>query len=643
MVLPGCWLVLLGPIRALPLPARLSLALIMSPVVVAAEFYALRLMGLSFQTTAAVLPLLNLPAGWPLLQELRALRRPSAGTLLLWTATLALPVAYLWLWMHDPAVRANWGHAWSHADIVYMIANGQLRPEDPHLAGLRLAYPWTGHVHYAVTAWLLGSSPNVAYLWVNAGVLAGAIGAIAALTKELGGGRLARATSALWLCFGINLVGVVWWVVPETVLNRFPRVWGDGRFTPWLRKFGVFEPTVFGIALCVGLLYVVARPSQGRMSWLTAGLAGLLLLALGVSYPVLLPAGVGIIGARIAASTIVPWAIARYRRLAPVALSANMREAVSMLLTCVVALSVSALYLRMVTADRGPGSPVGLSTLYSAKEKAVTVVLVLLPLALGVTLAARQALRYPVEWVTLLGAAGVCSILYVVFDVYPDANEYKYLFAAAAGLVPLAALGFATLPDRWGRPGIAAVAMIALVLAAPGFYRRYTEIQTATAAPALVDSDRFEFRLRSGERYASALEAVQRKSPPSAILLTRRGDIDLTTVSGRATLVPADSGVVHGFGQQADHLLKSIRGYPADVVDRRRRLLFTILDSSDASGAHALDGVLHELRRPLVLLLDNTDSKIMAWLPSRRDAVLLFWGQGLQAWLVSPPPGGASK
>lgn len=635
MLLPGCWLIMWGPTsRAFPLSARVALALLVSPVVVAAEFYVLRVVGLSFAATAAVLPLLNLPAGWPIWQAVRTMRRPDSSTVLLWTATLALPAAYLWYWMHDPAVRTNWGHAWTHADIAYMIANGQLRPEDPHLAGIRLAYPWLGHIYQAVTSYLLGASPNAAYLWTNVGVLAGAIGVTAALTGELGGGRVARATSAIWLCFGINLAFIAWWILPAGLIERLPRVWGDGRFSPWLRKFGVFEPTVFGIGLCLAILYVVARPSNDRTSWLTAVFVGLLLLFLGMTYPVLLPAGLGIIGARIVASTFVPWAVARFRHDALPVVAVNVREAFRIVLTCIAALVVTALYLRMVTVDRGPGSPVGLSTLYEAKEKAVAVVLVLLPLAVGVVLAARQAFKYPAAAVTLLGAAAACAVMNVLFDVRLYRNEYKFFFPAAAALVPLAALGFARLPERFGRAGSVTVTMLAIVLAAPGFYRRYTEIQSESERMP-VDASRFEFRLQPGDRYAAAFEAILGAGPVNAVLLARRGDIDLTTVTGRAMLVPPDSGEVHGFGQGADYELKQVRGYSARIVDERRRMLFSVLDSGASVGARALEEVLAEVKRPLVILVESTDSIIAAWLPARADARLMFAGQGLQAWFIS--------
>src|SRR5262245_57607448 len=123
MVLPGCWLTLFGPARSLPVGARLSLAVLVSPVVVTAQWYAMRMAGLPFAATAAILPLVNLP---PALRLWRALKSCEVKDAAIAGTGVALPLAYLWLWMHEPLVRANWGHAWTHAGISYLLANGAL-------------------------------------------------------------------------------------------------------------------------------------------------------------------------------------------------------------------------------------------------------------------------------------------------------------------------------------------------------------------------------------------------------------------------------------------------------------------------------------------------------------------------------------
>ena len=54
-----------------------------------------------------------------------------------------------------------------HADLVYMLRNGDLWLRDPELAGVRLAYPWTAHVYQAVLSFLIDSPPTSSYIWTN--------------------------------------------------------------------------------------------------------------------------------------------------------------------------------------------------------------------------------------------------------------------------------------------------------------------------------------------------------------------------------------------------------------------------------------------------------------------------------------------
>lgn len=641
--MPGLWIVLWRPLREIPTGARLALAVLVAPVVVAAEFYVLRLLGLSFETTSVLLPILNLPAAWPLARQLRTMALPSRRTVLLWAIVLVLPLAYLASLMGNPAVRANWGHAWTHTDIVYMLANGELRPEEPYLAGVRLSYPWLAHVDQAVFSHVLGTSPNVAYIWVNVALLFGIIGLTASLVREMGGGVIARATSALWLGFGVNFAGNAWWLLPPDLLRRLPQVWGDGRYTPWLRKFDIFEPTVFGIGLAAALIYVLARPVEGRLRWPTVVLTGVLLLALGMFYPILLPAGAGVVGARLAGGIVVPWVRARVARTndAPDP-DRGVRAAMRLAGVAALALVAALFFVKFITADRGPEAAVGIASVYQMKVKAVTTILVLGPLLVGLLFSWSPIRRHPVAAFTLLGGAAGCAVLHTFFDVYWDSNEYKYIFPAAVCLTPLAALGFAALAERWRAWGRVALVALALILAVPPIVQNVRGSRDAKA-PMPVRTDNFAFALGNGDRDAAALDAIRRDTPRQAVLLARRSDIDLVAPAGRATFVPGEDIPMLGMGLTVDHLLKRARGYPAELVDRRRATLLTVLDSAPAPAGRALDDILSEVRRPVVLLADTADTAVASWLPARTGVRLVHDGDGLHAWLIPSSPGRDSE
>lgn len=638
LVAPGYWLVIRGPLSGYPRLARGALAIVLAPVVVAAQFYVLRGAGVSFDVTARLLPPVNLPVLWWMVRDVRSAPALSLSSVAWAAVAVSAPTAYLWYWMHDPLVRANWGHAWTHTDIAYILANGALRPEEPYLAAVRMSYPWAGHVIHAVVAALLDRPPNVTYLLPNLALLAGSAGLAVSLTAELGGERRARSWVPIWMCFGVNVAGIAWWILPQDVIARWPRVWGDGRFTPWLRKFGIFEPTVLGIALVMALIYVVARPSAGRTSWPTAVTAAALVFLLSVFYPVLLPAGVAIVGARVVASVVAPWLASRLRGSAPLDGGANRREVVRFVVTGLVAVALAIPVLRAVTVDRGPDAAVGLATPYDLKIKLASAVLILAPLAIGAALAWERARDVPVEVLTLVGAAVTGAFLYSVFHVYWDHNEYKYIYPAAAALAPLAAIGYADLPRRYGRAGWLALALAGLVVILPGFYRQFVEAREVTPPPVHLATGHFELSLDGRETDAPVVGAIRTGTPEEAVLLAARRNIDLIAVTGRAMYVPAETGFVHGVGIGADHLLKRARGYPAALVDRRRARLRTVLDSAGTVASATLDSILRELGRPVIVVTDPQDSTVRRWLPARTDARPLGTGDQPRAWLVGVVP-----
>jgi len=108
-LLPGSWVAFpLG--RKLPFVARLLLAGVLSPVVVPLQFYAVRLLGVGFESTPLLLALVNLPALWLWWRgrgPVRAPDFPLVGVLLILGIALvsvALPCALY------PEHRTYWGH-----------------------------------------------------------------------------------------------------------------------------------------------------------------------------------------------------------------------------------------------------------------------------------------------------------------------------------------------------------------------------------------------------------------------------------------------------------------------------------------------------------------------------------------------------
>src|SRR6185369_12144236 len=77
------------------------------------------------------------------------------------------------------------------------------------------------------------------------------------------------------------------------------------KYTPLLGKHTTLDAMILGIAQLTGLVLLAAHGLRGRAGAPNAAVF-LLLVALGVSYPLLLPAGAVIIGCWLLAA-IVPW------------------------------------------------------------------------------------------------------------------------------------------------------------------------------------------------------------------------------------------------------------------------------------------------------------------------------------------------
>lgn len=630
LFLPGAWLAFGLPLHGASVRARAALAVMLSPMIVVPLFYALRFAGCSFEQTSIALPIFGVPALWLIARRLGGVRMPEARGVLLWASLLLLPAAYFGLWMGDPQIRANHGHAWTHADIVYLLANGELRPEEPLLAGVRLAYPWLGHVFQAPISFLLDRAPSASYLLTNIVWLLAAIVLVAEVVARLGGGRLAQAGVASWLCFAVNVVGRgVRRLAPHALVARYP-VWGDARYSPWIRKFGVFEQTMFGIGLFAAALYVLTRSGDEASDWSSLLVAALLLLSAALLYPVLFPATAALVGARVAILLArrlrgrdIPW-----------------REVGALGAALLVSGALGAAYVRFVSADHAGAATLGLSAAYDVRIKTATMAVVLAPLVAGVVLVGRALWRERPELTALLVLGAFASlVLHSFLDIYYNANEYKFVFTAAVCLTPFAVLALSRARRAFGRTGWIIAYGVTLALPIPALLRAHVEGNDYGNAPSL-DVSRFALRLAEREPMAAMAEAIRTSTPANAVLVSRVVPFDLVTVTSRAMYVgPASREILHGIGLVSDYLLKQSRGYSAALIDERRATADALYAATDgAERERRIGEMLDTLHRPIVLIVDRRKGALLhEWLARRANTHLVFSSADLSAWRIDAP------
>jgi hypothetical protein len=293
--LPGAWISFGFPLKGIAFWARLCLAVVLSPSIVCAEFYAVRLIGISFPSTAVLLVFLNLPAAYLVWRRRSPLANVQRGNWLVGAIAIVVPIVCLGSVLAHWDARIYSGHSWLHADAVNMFIRGDLVPEDPTLAGVRMSYPvWTGLPFEAVHSYLTRSPAQSTYIWSDLFLLIAVCGFAAGIARELGGGRAAQASSAILLLLGTNPVGYV--LMQLVPLHSGHLLWGDERYTPWVNKFILFSPMALGIAIIMAILFLLVRP--GPLSREVFILLALLLCGVGLFYPLLFPSACGVLCAR---------------------------------------------------------------------------------------------------------------------------------------------------------------------------------------------------------------------------------------------------------------------------------------------------------------------------------------------------------
>lgn len=603
-VLPGAWVAFSPRLDGVGRWTRLWLAMALSPFVVAVEFAIGRLLGVPFEWLALGLAVVNLPALGLVFRAPRAARATSVrersaavGALVVVAVVTAVALLPRVLATED---RALSGHAWMHADTIDRLAAGDIVPEETMLAGVRQAYPSTGHVFQALVSHAADRPPASHYIWTNLAWLVAIAGLMVALAREVGGGPIAGAGAVLALFYAVNVVGYV----PMKLVGGASTIFGDPRYTPWLLKYPFFNQMPFAFALLAAIAWQLVRAAPHAL------LLTVSLVALGTIYPLLIAPALVLCGLR--------WLVDRRSALAGPA---------------VVGAVVTWLVLSAVLADRGPGA-MRVANAAFATTKLLTGLVVTLPLIVGVIAWWSPARERRMRVLVGGGAAGV--VLYAMLDLPYWRNEYKFVFAAAIAWAPLAGVAIERLVRAAGRRGAFVFAALAIVGAAPLVHKTYGSPHWAGPPDRRLplDTSSFELRLATGHPLAAVCERVRRESPRDAILVTRDDSLHWPTLTGRAYYVPprptnplppsvtaADAttppfGSGHpGLNLDADYLIRHVRGYDAAMIDERHRLVDTLFDGDDDVRTTALAAITSAPERLIVVLASpDRDAALLAWL-----------------------------
>jgi hypothetical protein len=637
---PGAYIAFGIPLKGISFSIKLCLAVILSPTIVCAEFYALRLFGVPFSTTAVALVFLNLPATYLIWKARKTIQNSGRAVWLTAAVCIVVPIACLYSVITNIDARIYSGAAWLHADATYMFVRGDLVPESPTLAGLRMAYPvWSGLVFEAIHSYLTQAPPQSTYVWSNLFILIAACGLAAGIAKELGGKTAAQASAPIFLLLGTNPLG--YFLVQFFPLQKLPQIWGDERYTPWVNKFMLFGPMTMGIVMTMAIIYLLVRP--GSLTREVLFVVGLLLCSIGLFYPLLFPPACGLMCARALAGLLVlPH---QNRKL-------HVREILSLAALVLLATVLTYTEVHFMTSDRhNSSSEVLLSSLPGAAKKLFAAGISTALLLCGAALSFRHlwpAQRRAIVFLFLGSAASF--LLYAVFFIPFYSNEYKFIFTAAMCLAVFPAIALEQIWQSWPRARAIPLLLLLLLLPIGAYadwaYRNWpapwlgahvtSRSYQQTYDPPL-SSDGFFLSLSTRDPRFAICNAVRTMTPDRSVLLVDDSEIYYPELTSRSLFVSAQNRSYPGVNLWADALDIEVGGYGAQVLAERRATLTDFFDSKDAQLREDALHSIQQLKRPVAVVVDQTHSELLNWLKVNNNAHELFLNNGLSLWLIDFP------
>ncbi len=638
-VLPGGWITFGIPLPGLSFWLRLLLGSALTPLIAAVQFYLLRLVGASFELTAILLVIMNLPVLYLLFKRRSKWLCPEPRALLATGVVAVVIFICIAPFLLDAQKRLYTWEAWSQADVVYSLANGKLILEDAELAGVRLSYPWAGHAVQAVFSYLIGTPPVTNYIWTNLVWLMFTFGLAAAIVAELGGSPLSQVSTAVWLSFGVNFVGYCSsrlvpgaWVKAHPVLGH---IWGDNRYTPWLDKVMFFGQMQFALGFFVAILFMMIRqwPVGYKRDYLVV--TGLLLCGLGLVYPVLFPAACALVGARLVVLVVRCFSHQ----------STDVGELLGLALALLISGAISFVHLKFLTASRAGAALITFNDLRLICWRAIESVVVTSPLLAGLAIiAARQWRKRQFDPVVVCGLGALVSFsLYSTLNIPWWQNEYKFIFAAAVCLAVFPSLALEQVLNRLGRMALPAFGLLTLLLAAPLANNTYRKAEILyTRAGPLVDVRHFDLRLVDQEPLSGLCDAIRTQTPANSLLvLAKDTGLHLPTLTSRQLYVAPFQAEPHpGILVTSDELLTLAKSYPAQILADRRNTLEHLFGCHDAAQTEKALCQILESHRPVALILSVSDhAALEQWLRRRSFGKAIYRDGGYLLWLIGSERG----
>jgi hypothetical protein len=635
VLLPGAWFGFGLPLKCLSFWARCGLAIALSPLVVAAQFYLLRLAGLILDSTVPTLIVLNLPASMLILRSFKSRTWPDRHVVGATGIVSLVLLASIAPFLLNPQLRVYTWENFMHTDIVYALADGHLVPQDAELAGVTVSYPSVGHAIQTVLSYSLGTSPSSNYIWTNLIWEVVTLVLASEIVGVFGGRGMTRLMGAVWLALGVNVVGFsIAQMLPTETVQAYASlsvILGDNRYTPWLDKVMLFNQMPFALALLAACAVLTPRLLTHGVEIADAAALFLIWLSLALIYPVLLPTSLAL-----AVGLTLLWLTD-----GSLELRRRLRWSGTLLALAALAFLICLIYTRYLTLDRQSAQLFMLNTPRRMLLNSVASLIVLSPLLIGAWLYVLSRRPKDRRLFTLMAITAMINIVpYILFEIPWYRNEYKFVFTTAIYLSPFPALVMQPLFDRLGRTSVLLVGGLAVLLSSQLVYNVYlnADPQYMRAGPP-ADVDEFSLRLSPDQRYAELCDVVRDRTPASTVLVLRNAELYFPSLTRRQLYAPPRERAPHpGVLVTSEEMLTLVKGYPRQLLEERRGVVNALYDGPEPNQRQQALERLASLQRPIAIILDEeSDQALSSWISGRGLGTLVYRGDGAVLWLVEHP------
>jgi hypothetical protein len=217
--------------------------------------------------------------------------------------------------------------------------------------------------------------------------------------------------------------------------------------------------------------------------------------------------------------------------------------------------------------------------------------------------------------------------------------EYKFVLCAAISLAPLTAAGLDPLTAWWPKFRWALVLIVPMLLAPFMLSTTIAYMPWDLPDAPCIDESSFGICLDPSESHALWTRAVRDSTPADTVLVVHKPALVFSAYTNRSLYVVGPSESFAGYGLTIEENLLDIRGYPAEVYEKRLCLVERLYTDDDPAELSSCLAELKKLKRPIAIHFSGgRGNTFLKWLRDRRIGRELVTNGRHLVWYIHYAP-----